>query len=1204
LSPSRVSLATAPALLATCATSLLLATSAMGAGPTTYTPEAPALDSVSGGPWNASQGDSSAGAAYASGDLLPTYTPGGSQTSLGGLEEPNLAVYPTGVEGATIPYPSGVAGTPGPLDGYCSTLGAHPETGSPASQPAGSLPMSPYYFPDVVRNADGSLTGYFDYRPKDTEEAITVAKSTDNGASWTTEGKALGQNSGYCPTADDNDDGQGHPYVTSVDGAGDLYTLQRPAGDNAGIGLLVHHVEQNAGDPLAGLSENEPVGVDPNTYAEDEASVPTSGEGASIPVSTLGSGGSPEQIVAGAYEDANALSPSSSIITCTGTGTTPSPALIGCTVAGGSPLTVNPKDDLLQVIAKAEANYTIPVGPNKTSGEGGLESLKFLYGNATVSPITTYLMNLNAPNRIYIDGAAVYCSQANANPTTKLEFCTTTNGAPLSVHTGDAITADPIVPPGATMTTGLQAPDGIVGTLPKYPGAPEGAKVVLYTQKVLSYFIVGTTDGPVEGGKFKAGTIKLSAGTFTINYKPSVTESELLPASGTFKIYLGTEVGQPIQTVICKGVGPAPAGSPAGSEDLTECSGGTGSVKEGNWIGGPNAATAPYAALEQIGEGNNGKSKGPQKLFGNNEDLTVLRAAWTENGTEFHDLGAISGSSSGTGNDSGEYNDISNPFQTTSPSATSPSNVAAGGVDTDELRFVGSRGTIMTNPDGSYGMFLSGAWATDGDSDAFNQIFYTASSNGKEWSVPKVVLSTEYQFNASREQDEALKSGIDAPLGVSAYYSGRAYGPAVVQNPDGSLTMVFSGYRIPKPIVSAGTKLGTNSTEPYVVGEKDPALYRDILTMRLTSTTSPGVSTSTSVSASDEGKGLVNEPVTYTAIVAPVSPGAGTPTGKVSFSDASGPIAGCDERPLDLSSPDTSTCTTTHGAQPGSEEISASYSGDSNYESSSGATDETVQEAPSITSTDSATIMEGDELSFKVSAMGFPTPVVTEEGTLPHGVSFDETTDTLAGTPTQEGEYTITFTATNGVGTNAVQSFTLMVDAPPAIASPAEATFEDHTPSSFVVSATGTPAPTITAWGSLPAGVNYENGLLYGMPTQTGTYEVTFFASNGIGAESIQQFTLKVVGLQVTTSSLPTVAPGTPYSVQLQATGGLEPYKWKLSEKDLPRGLKLSRTGVISGTVSARQYPSGGSFPITVTATDSTKKSHQQASASLTVNVS
>ena len=60
------------------------------------------------------------------------------------------------------------------------------------------------------------------------------------------------------------------------------------------------------------------------------------------------------------------------------------------------------------------------------------------------------------------------------------------------------------------VTTGLKAPDGIVGTLPSYPGAPAGSTVVLYTEKLLAYFIVGTTDGSVERQqRFKAGTITL-----------------------------------------------------------------------------------------------------------------------------------------------------------------------------------------------------------------------------------------------------------------------------------------------------------------------------------------------------------------------------------------------------------------------------------------------------------------------------------------------------------------------------------------------------------------------------------------------------------------------------------------------------------------------------------------------------------------------
>ena len=398
-------------------------------------------------------------------------------------------------------------------------------------------------------------------------------------------------------------------------------------------------------------------------------------------------------------------------------------------------------------------------------------------------------------------------------------------------------------------------------------------------------------------------------------------------------------------------------------------------------------------------------------------------------------------------------------------------------------------------------MFLSGSWATDGDSDAFNQIFYTTSTNGREWSVPKVVLSTDYTFSASAAQDKALAEGSDEPLGISAYYSGRAYGPAVVQNPDGSLTMVFSGYRLPKPIEKAGTVFGTNPSARYTIGAKDPALYRNILTLHLTSATTPGVSTTTSVSASDEGTGLVGASVTYTATVAPAPPGTGTPTGTVAFSDGSGSIAGCGAQPLSLGVPDTATCTTTHEHPAGSDEVAAKYSGDSNYTSSSGATTENVEEAPAITSGGSATFTEGTAGSFTVEATGTPAPSYSESGRLPEGVHFDTTTGVLSGTPTEEGIYHITVDAGNGVGAEAVQPFTLTVDAPPVITSADEARFNDRSASSFTVSATGTPAPTITKWGNLPEGVTFSNGVLSGVPTQTGSFQITLTATNALGLE-------------------------------------------------------------------------------------------------------
>jgi hypothetical protein len=1255
-------LLTALVLFGATATGLLsLATAAAAEGGTAYTAETPVVDTISEGPWNTSQGDPSAGGAYASSDLLPTFSFGGAETTLGGVSEPNVAVYPSAEELKVPPYPSGVAGTPGPLDGYCSSLGASPETGSPVSQPPGTqLPFSPYYFPDVVRNADGSLTGYFDYRPKDADEAITVAKSTNNGESWTTEGKALEQNSGYCPTADTNDDGQGHPFVATLGSTTDLYTLQRQAGDNPGVGLLVHPVNPSAANPLSTVPASQPVGIDPNTFVTASTTVPSSG-GVPIPVSTLGTAGTPEQIVNGSYEDVPAGSgePSSStIINCTGPTSAPSTegpgSLTGCTAASGGSVSLNPGDDLIQVIATgnptsssgsrdcATIGNQVPSGPNNLEGTGGLSALCYSQPGTPVAPITDFLWGSLAPNRVYMNGETVYCNGVSSGRV-KLENCTST-GAPFKYTAASEITADPIIPPETQMTTGLEAPDGIIGSLgtglTTYNGhsVPGEADVVLYTEKVVNYYDVGIVNGDItKSGNYSSGkvTLPLSA-SFTppqtqaqwLNYQPSPTSNEGLPAadeapaSGSFTVYVGVTdaSGNFIQPLNCTSWEPGSLTTgtkpPAGSVNLIGCNEqGTSaeSIAEETEIGGPNAAVVPYSVLKQTGEGKNGKTSGPTELFGNNEDLSLLRAAYTTNGVSFTDLGAISSESvTDSGEDSGTYTDLSNPNQQESPensanptvattSPTAPTNLSPGSADTIELRYIGSRGTIVPNPDGSLGMFLSGSWASDGDSDAFNQIFYSSSTNdGQTWSVPKVVLSTEYEFNASREQDEALAKGKDERLGTSAYYSGRAYGPAVVQNPNGTLTMVFSGYRLPKPITSASTELGTGSSK-YKIGAKDPALYRNILTMQLTSATSPGVSTSTNVSSSDGGSGEVGASVTYTATVAPVAPGTGTPTGTVSFSNGSVPIAECGEEPLSLGSADTATCTDTHADTGGTEQIIASYSGDSNYAKSSGSISETDEEAPQITSASSATFTENVPDEFLVTASGTPAPTITESGTLPEGVTFSE--GALSGTPTQNGTFPVTLTAANGIGSNATQSFTLTVDAAPEITSPNSTTFTENTAGKFVAIATGAPQPTISESGALPKGVTFNDGVLSGTPTEKGSFPITLTAANGVGSNATQSFTLTVLGLHVTTTSLPEATPGVRYTVQLEAQGGVGPYHWSKSGS-LPKALKLSSTGVLSGRVRDRANSGPGSFSITVTVTDRHGKGEQTSTASLTLHVS
>jgi hypothetical protein len=95
-----------------------------------------------------------------------------------------------------------------------------------------------------------------------------------------------------------------------------------------------------------------------------------------------------------------------------------------------------------------------------------------------------------------------------------------------------------------------------------------------------------------------------------------------------------------------------------------------------------------------------------------------------------------------------------------------------------------------------------------------------------------------------------------------------------------------------------------------------------------------------------------------------------------------------------------------------------------------------VSLSPAIVSPNSATFTEAVAGTFTVLATGNPAATLSETGTLPSGVTFNAQTGVLSGTPatgsggTVSTAYPVQFTATNGVGSNAVQNFTLTVLAP------------------------------------------------------------------------------------------------------------------------------------------------------------------------------
>jgi hypothetical protein len=119
-----------------------------------------------------------------------------------------------------------------------------------------------------------NLQGYFDYRPKDSNEAIVAAFSKDGGRSWKFQQEVLELNPGLCPSSDittnaqtypssstndgllsGNDAGQGHPFVMEIQGKRFVYTVDRVDNTDHHVdkdGLVVHKLHPTEEKPLNG----------------------------------------------------------------------------------------------------------------------------------------------------------------------------------------------------------------------------------------------------------------------------------------------------------------------------------------------------------------------------------------------------------------------------------------------------------------------------------------------------------------------------------------------------------------------------------------------------------------------------------------------------------------------------------------------------------------------------------------------------------------------------------------------------------------------------------------------------------------------------------------------------------------------------------------------------------------------------------------
>ncbi len=253
----------------------------------------------------------------------------------------------------------------------------------------------------------------------------------------------------------------------------------------------------------------------------------------------------------------------------------------------------------------------------------------------------------------------------------------------------------------------------------------------------------------------------------------------------------------------------------------------------------------------------------------------------------------------------------------------------------------------------------------------------------------------------------------------------------------------------------------------------------------------------------------------------------------------------------------------------------------------------TVDEAPAITS-DAAPFTVGSSGAFAVLTTGFPAATVTESGTLPSGITFTTNSDgtpELVGTPNTgtAGDYDLTFTASNGIGTEATQDFTLVVGQAPAITSASQTDFNIGSADTFQVTTLAFPIAAITENGSLPSGVTFtDNGngtaTLSGTPAAGtgGNYDLAFMASNGVGPGFIQDFILTVNDASAIISTAAVTFVAGSFDSAMILTSGFPTAAITVSGT-LPSGLSFTDNGDGTASLAGTPAPSAaGIYDLTI----------------------
>ncbi len=181
-----------------------------------------------------------------------------------------------------------------------------------------------------------------------------------------------------------------------------------------------------------------------------------------------------------------------------------------------------------------------------------------------------------------------------------------------------------------------------------------------------------------------------------------------------------------------------------------------------------------------------------------------------------------------------------------------------------------------------------------------------------------------------------------------------------------------------------------------------------------------------------------------------------------------------------------------------------------------------------------------------------------------------------------------------GTNLGTAESVTQLVIGAPVFTSGTSTTFNENSPGTFAVTATGDTPISYTETGSLPSGVTLaSNGTLSGTPAfgTAGSYPITITATDANSNTTTQAFTLTVAtSVPVFTSAASTTFAENSASTFSVTANGDTPIGYTESGA-LPSGVSLATNGTLSGTAA---LGTAGSYPIIITATDANSNTATQ----------